>query len=538
MLTLQVGIQTPACPEGGNGIAPVCRQVDLDFKMKKHIIRWIVLLMAIASIGIIGVQAFWIVKALRLNEENFDKQVFNALNRVAEKMQLRENEQALQVLMEAESTPLELSPTPGYADSISIEPANETRDSLLPPDQIAKLLLEENPCNCSSCRAERQEQYWTLLRAKQQRNQLSLSERIDIKYLDKLLKDEMIASGTDIPYNYGVYQKSMNDFIILDNHYVVAIGQTNNKMSGGGVNKLLASNFHVPLFPELDQYRGELHLHFPDKRKTIWASVIGNLLASTLFTAIILFCFSYTIFEILRQKKVSEMKNDFINNMTHEFKTPIATISLATDSILSPMMKDKPELIQKFGNIIKQENRRMNHQVEKVLQMALIDRQDYKLNKQPINVHDIIQNVVGNFLIQVEQKGGTLEVHPTATNPFISGDLIHITNLIQNLLDNANKYTPEKPKIQVSTRNHAGFIQIQIQDNGIGIPKESQKFIFDKFYRVHTGNVHDVKGFGLGLSYVKAMVEAHGGSIHVHSEPGKGSTFTVELPLIQEVSQL
>ena len=225
------------------------------------------------------------------------------------------------------------------------------------------------------------------------------------------------------------------------------------------------------------------------------------------------------------------MKTDFINNMTHEFKTPIATISLATDSITSPMIINSPDKIKRFVDIIRQENRRMNSQVERVLQMALIDKKDFQINLEELNIHDVIQQAVDNFSLQIEKREGSIITHLDAERPIIEGDATHITSVIHNLLDNANKYSPEKPQVTVSTRNVPMGVEITVTDRGVGISKEARKNIFDKFYRVSTGNIHDVKGFGLGLSYVKAIITAHKGLIDVKSETGKGSSFILTLPM-------
>jgi two-component system phosphate regulon sensor histidine kinase PhoR len=258
-----------------------------------------------------------------------------------------------------------------------------------------------------------------------------------------------------------------------------------------------------------------------------------NLLASILFTGIILFCFAYTISVIIQQKKVSEMKGDFINNMTHEFKTPIATISLATDSISSPKIAGNPEKVKRFANIIKQENVRMNNQVEKVLQMAMLDKKDFSLKLTDVNLHEIIGRATENISLSVERKEGTVTTDLQADKPIVEADLTHVSNIVNNLLDNANKYSPEKPEISVATRNVNDGIQVIITDKGIGMSKEARKHIFDRFYRVHTGDRHDVKGFGLGLSYVKAMIVAHKGQINVKSDLGKGSSFTLFFPFKQ-----
>ena len=242
-------------------------------------------------------------------------------------------------------------------------------------------------------------------------------------------------------------------------------------------------------------------------------------------------CFAYTIYVIFRQKQISVIKNDFINNMTHEFKTPIATISLATDSIGSPKVINEESKIRRFLNIIKQENKRMLSQVEKVLQMAQIDRKELNLKKVSIDLHEVIEKVVGNASLKVESREGQIMTDLQAENHLIEGDATHITNVVANLIDNAEKYSEEKPVIKVSSRDKKGGVVFTVEDNGIGMSKDSVKHIFEKFYRIPTGNVHNVKGFGLGLSYVKAIIEAHQGNISVKSELGKGSRFSVFLPL-------
>lgn len=230
------------------------------------------------------------------------------------------------------------------------------------------------------------------------------------------------------------------------------------------------------------------------------------------------------------------MKNDFINNMTHEFKTPIATISLASDSINNPSIISNPDKVQRFTKIIRQENSRMLGQVEKVLQIAQLEKKDLQLNFTEINIHSLLQDIAENVNLQIKSKGGQLKLNLEAADAVIEGDMTHISNILYNLMDNANKYTPESPHISVHTRNVSNGIEISIEDNGIGISRENQKYIFEKFYRVSTGNLHDVKGFGLGLSYVKVMVDAHQGTIQVKSALGKGSTFILYFPKKQNKS--
>ncbi|ULQ56523.1 HAMP domain-containing histidine kinase [Flavihumibacter rivuli] len=249
-----------------------------------------------------------------------------------------------------------------------------------------------------------------------------------------------------------------------------------------------------------------------------------------LFTLILLAAFYVTVSALLRQKKLSEIKNDFINNMTHEFKTPLATISLAVDALRTEKVSQDKDKMQYFTGIIKEENRRMNKQVETILQAALMDRQEISLNKKPVHVHEVIEQVLENFDLQLQHKNGHAIVDLNAKKDLIHADEVHFTNLINNLVDNAVKYSRDNLVLKISTTSTAKGVQIRIEDNGIGMSKESVKRIFEKFYRVHTGNLHNVKGFGLGLSYVKTIVEAHNGKIKVESALGKGTAFTIELP--------
>jgi len=255
------------------------------------------------------------------------------------------------------------------------------------------------------------------------------------------------------------------------------------------------------------------------------------IISAIFFTLLIIAAFYVTVYALLKQKKLSEIKNDFINNMTHEFKTPLATISLAVDALRNEKVAKDREKSEYFSGIIKEENRRMNKQVETILQASLLDRQEQQLNLRPIHAHAIIQEVMENFHLQLEGKGGHAELQLNAKNDYLEADEVHFTNLISNLVDNAVKYSKDNLVIRVTTHSTARNFIIRIEDNGIGMTKETQRRIFEKFYRAHTGNVHNVKGFGLGLSYVKSIVDAHHGKIKVDSVVGRGTTFTLEFPL-------
>src|SRR5690606_33864511 len=294
------------------------------------------------------------------------------------------------------------------------------------------------------------------------------------------------------------------------------------------------SPYATNLFMDDNQALGKLIIEFPTRTRVIIGRILTNIILSVLFLAITLFSFLYTVLTIIRQKRIAEMKTDFINNMTHEFKTPIATISLAVDSIQNPNIKSNPEKVSRFTNIIKEENKRMLVQVEKVLQMAQFNNKRLRLSVDFVDVHQLLSQAKEHIELQVKRRGGDVHLDLTASTHIIKGDENHLSNIFHNLLDNANKYSPEVPVIYIRTKDGNGGIIIEIEDEGQGMSREQIQNIFEKFYRIHTGNVHDVKGFGLGLSYVKAMVDAHQGQVHVSSKPGKGSTFQLFFPYPKE----
>ncbi|HSV10267.1 MAG TPA: HAMP domain-containing sensor histidine kinase [Hanamia sp.] len=269
-------------------------------------------------------------------------------------------------------------------------------------------------------------------------------------------------------------------------------------------------------------------------KNVVWKQMVWMLIGAVIFTFIIFTAFFITIRALLRQKKLSEIKSDFINNMTHEFKTPLATISLAVDALKNEKVVNDKTKMDYFSGIIKEENKRMNKQVETILQAALMDKEAVQLKEVPLHAHELITSAINNIQLPLNEKNGVLETHFNATNDLILADDVHFTNIINNLLDNAVKYSKENLKIKLTTSNFNGHIRIKIEDNGIGMNKETLNRVFEKFYRAHTGNIHNIKGFGLGLSYVKSVVDALHGRIKAESTPGKGSCFTLEFPVIKK----
>ncbi|TFG44051.1 MAG: HAMP domain-containing histidine kinase [Bacteroidia bacterium] len=296
-------------------------------------------------------------------------------------------------------------------------------------------------------------------------------------------------------------------------------------------NDFLKSNYMVQLFPDnIIQQNLILSVIFPERTNYVLGSMAWLLSGSLLFSFIILATFAMSLFFIIRQKKISEMKSDFLNNMTHEFKTPIATISLAADTITNPKVINDETSIRHFIGMIKKENSRMNKKVETILQIASLDKKEIDFKFENVSMHSIIERSVETIEIQVHQKNVKITLNLRAPEPVIYGDYEHLTNLVNNLLDNGIKYSPGAPEITVETKNNEKGIILSVEDKGIGMTKNVQSKIFERFYRQSRGNVHDVKGFGLGLNYVRAIIDAHKGNVTVTSEPGKGSRFDIFLP--------
>ncbi len=477
--------------------------------MKKNAIWAIVGLMGAALLAIILLQAYWINGAITLNESQFDKQVQEALNQVAIGLKEFEDEEL------DNKKPISRG---GLTMAMAASSLLKSEDLII--SQKFKVPSLQQGATESGKAKIIQELYKT-------RKPEKVEDRIDRKYLRDYLARELKNRGINIGYEYGVLSNFTDQFVIQNGNYLIS-GYSEDKVTEMPESNsvLRKSEYEVDLFTTDINSPGKLVLYFPKKSSVVWGGdVWRTLIASFISTAIVLSCFLYTVKVIFTQKKLSEMRTDFINNMTHEFKTPIATISLAADSITNPSILSNQEKIKRFAKIIKQENKRMNNQVEKVLQMASLDKEDFDLNITSLNLHEIIERAATNAKLKVERKDGEVTTHLKATDAYIEGDLTHISNIMNNLLDNANKYSPENPKISVHTRNVSGGVEVIVSDHGIGMRKDALKHIFDKFYRVHTGNLHDVKGFGLGLSYVKAMMVAHKGQINVKSDLGKGSTF-------------
>ena len=275
-----------------------------------------------------------------------------------------------------------------------------------------------------------------------------------------------------------------------------------------------------------------IHVIIPDYERLVFRQSYWQLGSSIIFTLFIMFVFFLTVGTMINQRKLSEIKGDFINNMTHEFKTPLATISLAVDALSNEKVLKNPEKLNYFRSIIKDENKRMNKHVETILQAAALDKQEISLNKKELHVNELIKTALGNYELVLNEKGGKVHLNLKAQQDTILADDQHFINMISNLIDNSIKYSKDAPEITISTSNTSKTLCLKVEDKGIGMTRESVKRIFEKFFRAHTGNIHNVKGFGLGMSYVKTIIDAHKGKIKVDSTLGKGSVFTVEVPLV------
>lgn len=509
--------------------------------MAPNRLRIVIVLMSLAVIGVAGIQTYSIIQAKRLNEGQFDKNVQAALAQVVYHLEKAEVDEAVKYYhyepVLADGAELDADEISAYlnSDTSRVKPFSQ---ETVPIDRFSHLGEMGIFKKKNQDRMDVQKIEHDIARFLAMRGRVPLMQRLSLSDISALLKDELIQKGINTSFNYGIYDTQKKTFVDVE-HISDAPNDGNvitpKHLGEAEIPVLRESPYRVKLFPGSMAASGELYVVFPQKSSLVWSSLWFILGATIIFVSLILGCFAYTLQVILLQKKVSEIKNDFINNMTHEFKTPIATISLATDSLTHERIIKDEEKVKRFAGIIKQENNRMNAQVERVLQMAQIDRKELNLHIDKVDMHSLITSAVTNMSLIVESRGGQIHCNLDASNSIIEADSTHINNVVHNLMDNANKYSPETPDITISTRDGVQGIYISVSDKGLGISKDARKLVFDKFYRVHTGNVHDVKGFGLGLSYVKVMVTAHGGHIDVKSEIGKGSTFTMFLPYKQAV---
>ena len=344
-----------------------------------------------------------------------------------------------------------------------------------------------------------------------------IHDRISNNVLNRTIKEELVKKNIHLDFKYGVY----------------SVDGLATKLKSGYYTINTKESFEYPLFRDAQGNASYyLNVTFPRENEHILSGISNILLLSLFFIFIIIIAFSSSLYQLIRQKKIAEIKTDFINNMTHEFKTPIATINLALDSIKNPKILGDDAKVLRYVEMIREENKRMHSQVENVLRISRLEKNQIDLNTETIDLHDTIEDAITHVSLLSEDRGGKIEIHLEALESELPGNQFHLTNVVVNMLENAIKYSKGAPKIEVSTESTSKFFIFKIKDSGIGMNKAVQKQVFNKFYREQKGNIHDVKGHGLGLAYVKEIVEKHHGTVFVESEKGKGSIFTVKLPLI------
>ncbi|GAA4971181.1 HAMP domain-containing sensor histidine kinase [Algibacter aquimarinus] len=340
--------------------------------------------------------------------------------------------------------------------------------------------------------------------------------RISEDEITRLLSKKLKENNIDINYEFAIYSNDLATKVQSDNF-------ENYKKSTYSTAIFYDDNKQTPY---------KLLVNFPGDSKFILSSVIGMMTLSIVFTLIIIIAYSSSLYQLIKQRKISQIKTDFINNMTHEFKTPIATINLALDSIKNPKIIGDQEKVKRYLGMIKEENKRMHAQVENVLRISKLEKNELNISKDRVKLHDLILDAITHVELIVEDRNGYIKTFLEADKSSILANETHFTNVIVNILDNAIKYSPEAPKIEVYTENVGNNILLKIKDHGSGMSKAAVKRVFEKFYREHTGNIHNVKGHGLGLAYVKRIVDDHQGHVSAESEKDNGSTFTIKLPII------
>lgn len=505
--------------------------------------KWIIILIiaiSLAMVGLITIQWYWIKQAYELKEMHFGQLVNNSIISVTKRMQ--EKEIAYDMLSSIDLSDLSSEGSPDTkSNKVLVDTIAQVPDQNTPFVGEEELWIKEQQF-LYSFNSQNKNTIEENLQIRQKiLNEINKDQRIKKRFVDKILKKlsksnqnveqrikredlfhtisgELADAGIYLPYEYGVVDAQKN---ILIQSKGFEFNNENKYYSGR-------------LFPDdLLSKPYYLVLYFPEQQNYI-LRLIGYLgTSSVLLTLFIILVFGVTIFVIIRQKRLSEIRNDFVNNMTHELKTPISTISLASQMLSDKSIPIESKNLTNLAGVISDETKRLSFQVEKVLQMAVFDKGKINLKIRQLDAHEIITNVVRNFIIQVRNRNGQLLKNLDAEFSMINVDEIHFSNVLLNLLDNAIKYSKGQPYIEISTINKKNGILIRVKDNGIGISKANQKRIFEKFFRVSTGNVHNIKGFGLGLNYVRKIVEELGGKISLESEVNVGTKFDIWIPVIK-----
>lgn len=522
--------------------------------MNRRVILILIVLMALVMTSLVLVQTNSIVKALEIKEEQFDSVVKSALSQVTYRLEMEEskmlaerefdissslgndifpgnNQHSLSETINSPNARFSVEYSQRASENIITEEVriNYSQSAQPKPNERGNPgdfpnafdIIEESRGFAAQQYEERLDRRGRMLVQQSWASILSelpIENRINVSTLGRLIKMELKRQGISLEFRHAVktFSRGEEKFISGDKNF------SSNQQN----------EYRALLFPNDDNPKPNwLYVYFP-KREGYMLKQTGILVIPTIVLTIMLIgIFIFTILIILRQKKLSIIKNDFINNMTHELKTPISTISLASQMLRDNTVSNTPKTIEHISGIIYQESKRLTTQVEKVLQMAVFNEGKLKLKIKEVNLNALINSVVLNFELRVKSKNGELTTDLKANPAIIKGDDVHITNVLFNLLDNAVKYSKEEPRIIISTELEGEFLMLSVKDHGIGIQKEHVSQIFERFYRVPTGNVHDVKGFGLGLSYVKKIIDAHRGKIKVESSLNKGTKFMIYFPI-------
>ncbi len=527
--------------------------------MNKKLFVLLVILMSLSLIGIIFVQVYWIKTSINDKEEQFSRTVTDILDKVAsrvEKREMKEYSDRLASLADSIGQPkstqfrnflfvdrdLNSDEILFYSHGILEEDYNITstffdnietgEDSTTFKNYTSKrtkaIYKEETGIDGKSYsltpiqRVEKIGGLSSMERAAwedvfmEAAKTKPIHKRVSNQELELLLSQELKNRNIDTDYEYGVYSQG----------YPTKVRSKKFKFSG-------AKMYNAPIFKDSEGNSNfSLLLTFPSMKKFLFRSIMSMALLSLIFTLVIMIAYSSAIYQLIKQKQISEIKSDFINNMTHEFKTPIATINLAVEAIRNPKSIEDKEKVLRYLGMIRDENKRMHAQVENVLRISKLEKNQLDISKDRVDIHDIIGDATAHIELIVQDRGGYVNQHLDAERSEVLANDMHMTNVIVNILDNAVKYSPESPKIDVYTEVVKNNIIIKIQDHGAGMSKAVLKKVFEKFYREHTGDIHNVKGHGLGLAYVKRIIDDHQGEVYAESEKGKGSTFYIKLPLI------
>ncbi|MBT8303664.1 MAG: HAMP domain-containing histidine kinase [Bacteroidia bacterium] len=520
--------------------------------MSKKLFVLLVALMSLSLIGIIFVQAYYINNTVENEEQQFTFNVQRGLSYVSKEIEEREftewtiKFQQAFVGVDADSTSLR--------ELLLIQDNDDSNETLIYKNAV----LEEN-YKLSSSLFDIGLDSITIMRIINERETRVIKNDKEDKRLDispeALLKYDQRTKVREIQFEttyrdnakftpihkratpeeieYLLSKKLKEDGIDIDFEFAIYDNDLATKVQSENFELDRNATYGVPIFLDNnDESDFSLYVNFPERKKFILSSILGMMLLSIVFTTIIIIAYTSAIYQLIKQRQISQIKTDFINNMTHEFKTPIATINLALDAIRNPKIIEDKEKVQRYLGMIKDENKRMHAQVENVLRISKLEKNELNISKERVKLHDLIQDAIGHIELIVEDKQGYVQTHFEAQKSSVLANETHFTNVIVNMLDNAVKYSSDAPMIDVHTENVGNNIIMKIKDQGSGMSKAAQKKVFDKFYREHTGDIHNVKGHGLGLAYVKRIVDDHQGHVSVESEKGKGSTFIIKLPLI------